>query len=321
MSDLFSWFDVNLFFSLKLFLVPTILLIIAVVEKKFGTVLGGAFSGLPLISGTLLCFSVFNQTSHDYYLSIYGALEGVISLGIMVFSYSKMTYALTKGEDMKLSAKNRTIIMCKALFVYLVVSAIFSFLQTRLHSIISSNVMSPFAFIAVTVLFNYFLYKNLPKIRPDENKVNFKFKNSLYMALIGTVTFSIFSSIKIYGSNSALIGLVSTAPFYLSMVIIMTHKLGTDYDLLHLNQGIFVGFFGYIVFFSIFLIGLTILQITPQIIVPLAIIATISSSIIYALKFNKTNKMEVTRLSESMMSPMVPLYNESDNHVKTDENQ
>ena len=194
MNDLFASFDWHLMVSVKAFLIPLILGVIFLVEKKWGTVLGGALSGLPLVSGTLMCFSVFHQTPEAYTQSLYGAIEGIIALSLMVFAYSKMTYAITGGSDMQLSGKERGAILVKSLLIYLVISAIFSALQGKLNSLISSNGAVPFIFIAVCAALNYFLYKNLPKIRPDENKVNFKFKNSIYMMLIGTVTFSVFSS-------------------------------------------------------------------------------------------------------------------------------
>jgi len=307
MTDLFANFDWHLFLSIKLLFVPLILLSIALVEKKFGTVLGGALSGLPLVSGTLLSFSVFTQSYSDYSLSIYGALAGVISLSLMVFTYSKLTYSITGGSDMTLSSKERWSVMLKSILVYLTVSGLFSFIQKTLNELIDSNSMVPLVFIACCGGLNLFLFLKLPKIRPDENKVNFKFKNTLYMALIGTITFSVFSSIKVYGSSSALIGLISTAPFYLSVVIFMTHKFGTDYDALHLNRGILVGFFGYIMFFSIFLIGLTLLHLSPQVVVPAGILMTIGSYVGFAVFFQRRNKKEVTQLStHAPLSALLP---------------
>jgi hypothetical protein len=306
MTDLFASFDWHLILSAKVFLIPFILGVIFLVEKKWGTVLGGALSGLPLVSGTLMCFSVFHQTVNDYTLSLYGAIEGIVALSLMVFAYSKMTYAITGGSDMQLSGKERGSILLKSLLIYLVISAIFSALQSKLNELISSNVAVPLVFIAVCGVLNFFLYKNLPKIRPDENKVNFKFKNSIYMMLIGTVTFSIFSSIKTFGPAASLIGLISTAPFYLSIVIFMTHKLSTDYDLLHLNEGILMGFFGYLLFFSTFLVGLTILHLAPEVVVPAAVILTIGSYLVYAFKFSTNNKAEVTKMSKQSLAPMLP---------------
>ena len=306
MNDLFASFDWHLIISAKVFLIPIILGVIFLVEKKWGTVLGGALSGLPLVSGTLMCFSVFHQTPEDYTQSLYGAIEGIVALSFMVFAYSKMTYAITGGSDMQLSGKERASILVKSLLIYLVISGIFSGIQGKLNALIASNVAVPLIFIAACGALNYFLYKNLPTIRPDENKVNFKFKNSIYMMLIGTITFSIFSSIKTYGPAAAFIGLISTAPFYLSIVIFMTHKLSTDYDLLHLNQGILMGFFGYLLFFSTFLVGLTMLHLDPQIVVGAAIVLTIGSYLIYAIKFNTKNKAEVTRMSKESLSPMLP---------------
>lgn len=304
MNNLFASFDWQLVLSAKAFLIPLILGVIFLVEKKWGTVLGGALSGLPLVSGTLMCFSVFYQTPQDYTQSLYGAIEGVVALSLMVFAYSKMTYAITGGYDMRLSGKERGSILLKSLLIYIVISAILSSIQDKLNQLLTSNLV--FIFIALCAVLNFILYKNLPKIRPDENKVNFKFKNSIYMMLIGTITFSVFSSIKTYGSAASLIGLISTAPFYLSIVIFMTHKIGTDYDLLHLNKGILIGFFGYLLFFSIFLIGLPTLHLAPEVVVPTSILITIGSYFIYAIKFSSKNKKEVTRISREEINPMMP---------------
>ena len=306
MNNLFASFDWNLILNAKIFLIPLILGVIFLVEKKWGAVLGGALSGLPLVSGTLMCFSVFHQTPQDYTQSLYGAIEGVVALSLMVFAYSKMTYAISGGYDRRLSGKERGSILLKSLLIYIVISALFSSIQGKLNHLISSNIAIPFIFIAVCAVLNFFLYKNLPKIKPDENKVNFKFKNSIYMMLIGTITFSVFSSIKTYGSAASLIGLISTAPFYLSIVIFMTHKVSTDYDLLHLNQGILMGFFGYLLFFSVFIIGLPTLQLSPEVVVPTAILLTIGSYFIYAIKFSKKNKHEVTKISQENITPMMP---------------
>ena len=306
MNNLFASFDWQLILSAKVFLIPLILGAIFLVEKKWGAVLGGALSGLPLVSGTLMCFSVFYQKPQDYTQSLYGAIEGVVALSLMVFAYSKMTYAITGGSNMRLSGKERGSILLKSLLIYLVISAVFLVIQGRLNQLITSNAAIPFIFIAVCAVLNFFLYKNLPKIRPDENKVNFKFKNSIYIMLIGTITFSVFSSIKTYGPAASLIGLISTAPFYLSIVIFMTHKISTDYDALHLNQGILMGLFGYLLFFSVFLIGLTTLQLAPEVVVPAAILLTIGSYFIYAIKFRSKNKKEVTRMSREDIKPMIP---------------
>lgn len=317
MSNLFSSFDWHLMLSFKLMLFPIILVSIFLVEKKWGTVLGGALSGLPLVSGTLMCFSVFHQTPEAYIKSLYGAIEGIIALSLMVFSYSKMTYAITGGSDMQLSRKERLLILAKSLLIYLVISGIFSSIQDKLNSLIDSNATVPFIFIGLCIILNFFLYKKLPKIRPDENKVNFKFKNSIYMLVIGTLTFSIFSSIKTYGPAASLIGLISTAPFYLSIVMFMTHKLSTDYDLLHLNQGVLIGFFGYILFFSTFLVGLTVLNLTPEIVVATAISLTIGSYFIYAILFKRKNKEKVTKMSKEILSPMTPSQDGLDNSLGT----
>lgn len=71
--ELFNFQHLILF---KLFFFPTIILLITLIEKKFGPVIGGALSGLPLVSGALLCFAVLNKSYDEYYPSILGGIRG-----------------------------------------------------------------------------------------------------------------------------------------------------------------------------------------------------------------------------------------------------
>ncbi len=304
MNELLTQFDWASLVSKRIFVIPIILLLIVLIEKKLGPVIGGAFSGLPLVSGTLMCFSVFNQTEHDYSLSIYGALSGVIALGAMIFTYTKLTHKSTQGGNTQLVRRKRIEISLKSIGVYLLVAGFIYYNQEMLDQFFSHFKIGPFLLIAFCVGFNYFIYKKLPKIVPDEHTVTVKFKSYIVMAIIGAITFSLFSSIKTYGVNSALIGLISTSPVYLSIVVIMTHKFGSDNDLIHLSQGIITGLFGYIVFFSIFLVGLTVFNFEPRFVTPLAVSTTIVGFLIYAFKFNRDNKDEVTKMTTHSQSTL-----------------
>ena len=301
--DLFNFQHLILF---KLFFFPTIILLITLIEKKFGPVIGGALSGLPLVSGALLCFAVLNKSYDEYYPSILGALEGVLGLSVMMFVYSKLTHLKSNGVNFKLSTKKIINIYIISLLSYFLVIFFISNIQQNLNNVISYNQNIVFILIFFSLILNFSLYKKLPQIVPLENLIKFKTLKLILISIIGTIVFLIFSSLKSYGSYSAIIGLISTAPIYLSIILMLTHLSSTDYDTLHLIKGIMIGFFGYIIYYSTFIIGIGVFKMNETIIVIFALLITLISFIIYSTLFKKNNREEITKMSLGHIHKPVP---------------
>jgi hypothetical protein len=80
---------------LKIFLTPVLVLLVYLLQKKWGATVGGLFLGLPIIIAPFLII-VYLQESHNFFKgAIHGVFLGQIVLLIFTYSYARLATKLS----------------------------------------------------------------------------------------------------------------------------------------------------------------------------------------------------------------------------------
>ncbi|GAB3782489.1 hypothetical protein GCM10028818_38460 [Spirosoma horti] len=219
---------------LKVTLMPSVIALVTLAIRKWGSKAGGLIGSMPWVAGPILLFFILEQGKAFGIYSIQGSMTGILALISFCVSYSAFSRKLTWLPTLLISYT-----------LYTATALMFNYLQLNLYI--------SYALVIISIIVSLQVYPS--PTGPPASTRRLPFDIPIRMAVATVFVLAITALASVLGPNWS--GILTPFPIMTTILAIFTHTLQGSSATITTLRGLVIGLLGFttFLFLQVFLLN------------------------------------------------------------------